>query len=400
MTSKDHAINSFRALWSGFAISVLLLPVIALGQCSDGSTTTVHHNGNVVRSGSNQVWSWAQSFVTGAYANTWSVFVSATTARNGSQTHSGQHSASGGAIATVMWYDSPSALGSGTYTEAEVHNFSNSCGGSEGPFYDNDTLTVNQPTISGFFSNNSFWNLGPNSSDPQATLGTSALIYQSVPLTFNSNCNAGDTCNDTPQWVPNIGGNQATLSSTSGTSVMLNKGSSQGTCSYDGTIRANIAGFSTVDYPFAVNSPGSIYLAQESTSAYSGGYLTVRYYYVGDVCQPSNGMTAIPLYETFSSGFTQQNGSNWPGPTASSWPISGCSDCWSGNYYFPDAIAQWGAGKSPAPTYSTPSAPYPNNTVYLTGAHQFFSGTTTSGGGWSVYNGTIRYYLDHGDNNP
>jgi hypothetical protein len=109
MTSKDHAISSFRAVWPGFAISVPLLPVVALGQCSDGLTTTVHHNGNLVRSGSNQVWSWSQSFVTGAYTNTWSVSVSATTAHNGSQTHSGQDSASGTEESPAPTYTTPSA---------------------------------------------------------------------------------------------------------------------------------------------------------------------------------------------------------------------------------------------------------------------------------------------------
>ena len=43
---------------------------------------------------------------------------------------------------------------------------------------------VRRPTISGFFSNNSFWNLGPGSADPQSTLDGSQH-FQSVQLTFN-----------------------------------------------------------------------------------------------------------------------------------------------------------------------------------------------------------------------
>jgi hypothetical protein len=399
MKKKDNAVRSNPgALWICIAIFVLLLPMSAFGQCTD-STTTLWHNGNVIRSASNQVWSWAQSYVTGDYAATWSVTVSATTAHNGTQTHTGQASASSGATATVQWYDTPSSVGSGTYTEAETHTFSNTCGGSQGPYNDNDTLTVNQPTISGFSGNNSFWNLGPSSANPQATLGSSNLFYQSVALTFKSNCNPGDTCTSTPQWVPNITANQATLSSTTGTSVTLNKGSSKGTCGYDSTLTANMGGFSTGSYPFVVNSPGSIYLVQSSTVPYNGGYVTNRYYVVDDVCSPANGLTALPLYEVFPSGFSKQNGSNWPGPSPSTWPLS-CSYCWSGNYYFIDGVGQWPPGKSPVPIYDVSSAPYPHNTIYLSGAHQFYSGTTTSGGGWQVYNGTIRYFLDHGDNNP
>ena len=81
---------STHSAWTLFLPLLFVSPFYATAQCSDGVTTTLWHNGNVQRSASNQVWSWAQSYVTGAYSGTWDTVTSAITAHNGIQTHSGQ----------------------------------------------------------------------------------------------------------------------------------------------------------------------------------------------------------------------------------------------------------------------------------------------------------------------
>ena len=98
----NNILSTIRAAWAFSMLSFSMLSFNASAQCSDGVTTTRHHNGNVQRTASNQVWSWAQSYVTGAYSDQWTTITSAVTAANGSQTHSGQNSAGSNQTSTVQ----------------------------------------------------------------------------------------------------------------------------------------------------------------------------------------------------------------------------------------------------------------------------------------------------------
>lgn len=395
MTATSGRINPKRGLtWFGIALIPLLLPIVALGQCT-GPTTTVWHNGNVVRSGPNQVWSWAQSYVTGDYADTWSVTVSATTALNGSQTHSGQDAASSGQIATVQWYDAPSSLGSGTYTEAEKHSFSNSCGGSQGPYNDNDTLTVNKPTISGFMQNGTLWYLGPGT-PCQVAAQNGAYYIQCVHLTFNTNCGSGDTCTDTPQWTITSSNGQASLNATSGNSVTLIAGGTRGNCEYDSSVAASIGGFSTDPYAVVVNSPGNLISAPGNqtipwTQGIDTGYKSQVYWNMGDECSPANDMIGLPLYETFGTFANPGVTSGWSSPTPT-WATTFNYDM----YTFFDTIGASNASYVPVPTWTAYNPPFAFNTVIKWAPQSWFAGSTSQGSGLQVSAGTISYYVDHG----
>ncbi len=91
-----------------------LLTASALAQCTGGvPQTTIYTAEWVIRSGSNQVYTLAQSWVTGEYADAWTANVSSTTYVNGSPVHSGTASAINGDVASLVWFDTPSTLGPG-----------------------------------------------------------------------------------------------------------------------------------------------------------------------------------------------------------------------------------------------------------------------------------------------
>lgn len=395
---------STRLAWTLSILSVITLPFNAAAQCSDGVTTTRHHNGNVQRSASNQVWSWAQSYVTGTYSGTWTTVTSATTAHDGGQTHSGQNSAGSNQTSTVQWYDAPSTVGSGSYTDAERHEFISTCG-DDIINNDNSSLTVQTPTITtmpGQPFSGYLWNLGSGSSDPLQS-NNEGYFYQSAPLQFNSNCGPSDTCNDTPQWSLATANGQTQLSTTSGASVTLRKGSNQGDCQFNSSLSASIGGFLTGAYAIMVNSP-------KSTAHYSSmdqmiginnpptGYITYWHLGVEDACATPNAVSAMPMNETFPNGVSPAPGtSGWNVPNSAkpSWEVGD----WTGNTFI-DSIGDVCAQCTPPGTWTVGNPPFVYNTVLASGSHYFYAGTITSAMGWSVYTGTIQYFQDHGANNP
>lgn len=403
MAVNIESVFSVTHVSRSLLCAALICMPVALAQCYDG-TTTLTTTENVVRSGSNQVWTFAQSYVTGDYADTWTANVSATTTVNGTQVHSGQASADDGNIATVQWHDTPSSLGAGAYAESDHHTFSDTCGDNEGPYNYNPSLTVNLPTISGFGPKNAIWNFGPGSADPVPGYNNQN-IAQSSALTFNTNCNAGDTCTDTPQWSITSDNGQAALNSTSGSSVTLEDGSDQGDCAYDTTLSASMGGFSTNTYAILVNSPQFLVhvSSSDNTIGYGGanpfGYGTEWTIGLEDACAPPNGIYAVPMNESFSgTPYIASGTTGWDVPNTAlmSWSVG----AWISEYTFQDAIGYSCENGSctPQATWTAANPPFTYNTVLTSQSHQFFSGTTTQSQGWRVYSGTIEYYRDHGDN--
>ncbi len=401
--------------------SPLLLPIImmatlgvfatnVMAQCYDGSTAwyLVHH---VRRTASNNVESLAGAQVVGDYYYDWNAQVTSAVTTNPSGGHSGSKSVGyggndqpgiSGTYAHVVWEDQPSTVGTGTYTLAvsTAWNDESPCSDSQSlTLSPNDSLTVSQPTISGLFSGNAFWNLGPGTSDPQAT--TTGNYYQSVSLTFNSNCNPGEPCTDTPAWSLSTTNNQTSLSATSGSTVTLQKGSTLGDCQYHSTLSASIGGLSSANYSIAVNSPGSLSHTTETTGAWGTGYTTYWSFEVLDVCTPAhNVLLPVPISEDFpgSPAFSDENGgSGYYHVTPDNWDYTD----WATSSTFIDEIGQNGPAPSPAVYFDVTGPPYTGNTVYLMGAHTFNAGSMTTGNGTPVYtSGNIRYFADHGDNNP
>jgi hypothetical protein len=56
--------------------------------------------------------------------------------------------------------------------------------------------------------------------------------------------------------------------------------------------------------------------------------------------------------------------------------------------------------QNPPVYFEAGGPPYTQNTVYLSGSHTFNAGSSTTGLGFLVYTGSIRYYATRGDNNP
>ncbi len=260
---------------------------------------------------------------------------------------------------------------------------------------------VQRPTISGFLEGRGMWNLGPGSADPQLTWG-GIYYYQSRQLTLNSNCNPSGACTATPQWhLPN--NNQAQVSPTSGFTTTISKGSSRGNCQYNNVLTADIGGFSTPEYPIVVNSPtflvntGYNGTPREETDPWDNGYSTKWSLLVADACTPPNAIPPIPMNESFANVSNENGGTGYVAPPGGSWTWWDINS-WDTLYTFVDNIGQSGYSQDPPVTHTVDYAPYTYSTVYLDATHYFNAGSTSSGDGWGVYNGSIRYYRDHGDN--
>ena len=120
---------------------------------------------------------------------------------------------------------------------------------------------------------------------------------------------------------------------------------------------------------------------------------------VVDACGLSS-LVPIPIREAFPNGFTDENGgSNDAHPPGASRPYWDYTD-WDTMYTFVDHIGQCCGSQNPSVTFTGAAPPYTYNTVYLDGTHTFNAGSMSSGDGWLVYTGKIRYFRDHGGNNP
>jgi hypothetical protein len=371
-------------------------PIILLGAaslpaqvCSD-STTVLHTSENVVRSASNQVWSFAQSWVTGDYATTWTASVSATTTFNGSQTHSGGASQSGGNIATVQWYDAPSTYGSGTYAEADTHTFSNTCGGSGGPYNYSPSLSVAQPSITGV---SGVWYLGGGS---DSTNG----YYNQAALTGNPNCNSGDTCSNTPAWSVTANASKVTLTCSVCTNQTVT-GSVPSDAVGDIQISMNIGGFAAPAFSFTVDTPASLdsAMAPYDTDYYDGFYSAIYYNTLDEF---GNLMSSISLNEQFSSpgcsspvsNFCPDQTNNWNKPTA--YGLSG----YAGSYRFDQIyLYSCSSGTGTTPPCTGPQSPSLSTSTVDHSTQTWSVGSSSVGSGVQVQYDTFQRYVDHGRHN-
>jgi hypothetical protein len=367
---------------------ILLSAAVSLSAqiCYD-SSTVLNTSENVVRSASNQIWSFAQSWVTGDYATTWTASVSATTTVNGSQTHSGQDSQSSGNVATVQWYDTPSTLGSGTYAEADTHTFSDTCGDHGGPYNYNPSRIVSRPTVTGA---NGAWFLGGGA---DAANG----YYNQAALTGNPNCNAGDTCNNTPYWSVTVNSTKVSLSCsvcTNNTATASVPSDSVG----DIQIYMDIGGFAAAAFSFTVNTPGSLDSAGAPyDTTYNDGYYSAIYYNTLD--EFGNQMPSISLNEQFSSptcgspisNFCPDQANNWNKPTPYGLSAYNLAGYWYDQIYFSSCIGCTPAYSGPQTPRSASMVDHSNQTWRV--------GSSSVGSGVEVQYDTFQRYVDHGRHN-
>jgi hypothetical protein len=392
-----------RCLFLGAIIGICGEGMVACAQENCSDDTTVHYAvSSLVRAGGNSVTYDVGTYTDGYSADVWYNYFNYNETVGSTVIHSNAGwSAEGDEIEDTS-DDAPSMYSPGTYALTSTHWAWAACYGyTENPGDPVlDSLVVNAPTITGFLSDTrGFWNLGPGTSDPQPTTG-GANYYQSFVLTFHSNCNSGDTCDETPAWSF-VGTNNQATSTGSGATITIGKGSSQGNCQYDSTISVSIGGFSSGLYSIDENSPVTLHHTSEETVEWTDdgpGYTTEWRFEVHDACTPYNVFVPVPISENFPSGFVYQNGgSNYATPSISNWDYTN----WTSSTEFTDSIGQTGTSQSPSVLFDYSAPPYSDtSTVYFQGSHTINVGSMTTGNGYLVYSGTIRYYTDHGDNNP
>jgi len=401
-------------LFCALVLAHSLLPQRSMAQeaCVGGTpTTTITWVNYIFRSGANQVTSHLATQITGDYSDTWAASVTdsetVTDPLTGytTTTHQPVYESVGyggndvpsepGTIAGNIYIDSPQVSGFGTYTGYTDGEAWSECGNLNSYSYSAD-LVVNLPAVSGLWGTMAYWNLRPGSSDPQQTMN-GVYYYQSVPLTFNTNCGEDDVCTGTPQWTLTTIDDQAVVTATSGNTTTLKHGSSFGSCAYSSTLSANIDGFSTARSKIAYNSPASLSKYGELTVYWSPkgspGYQTQWYLSAFDACSPANRLSPLPVSENFPSGFSAQNGSTGyltpvPGNgNYTTWPTA--------NYFYRSdwpARTNQGAQK-PAVGFDASGPPYPGicdycgPKLYLQGAHTFNLGTAVTCSGVPVYTG-------------
>jgi hypothetical protein len=278
---------------------------------------------------------------------------------------------------------------------------------------DHGDLVVQRPTFTGFCCapKHAFWNIGPDTDDHQHTWGADTYD-QDVPLTFVSNCVPANVCTETPHWQLDSNNNQAMLTSDTGSTTHIRKGSAQGNCMEDSTLKVGFPDGSEVFWSdpvlVTVNSPSDLVHTDERTEPYQNGYDTFWTYELWDACG-LNRLLPIDVNEDFPNGFADMNmGSGYARPPGESYPYwvggTGPDDSgWASDHSFIDEIGQYDYVQTPAVSHDSTSAyfpPYLYNVVYLQGDHLFFAGSQTPGVGFQVYSGMIRFYQDHGDNVP
>lgn len=296
--------------------------------------------------------------------------------------------------------------GPGTYTALGMHSihFLND-DHWEPPYGDNwdgwdwGSRTVVRPTITGWDSGGMMWYLGPGTAS-QVLAQDGNYYYQAQDLTFHTNCDPGDTCEEIPLWTittdPGVS-TQATLSSLSGDTATISSGPNSGDCLWSTKVKASI-GFETNEYPVLVASPKFLdnptWAVTRETQPWYSGYKSLVYWAVANSCQPAGAILGLPLYETFGA-FTKAQGVTWPSPAVTSAPYFNYN-----NYIFFDSVGVW--GYSPTPTWTSYQPPFANTTVLMSAPQTWRVGTQNPAtppsppSGTEVFSGTIEYYLDHG----
>lgn len=397
-----QVVGNSRLLLCVF-ICLFAAPGVAPAQCSDFSTSLarVHH---LRRTGGNNVEALAGTQIVGDYWYTWEAYVSSTERVGNTAIHSGADGVgyggndqvlAGGTAAGLRWNDAPSQRGSGTYSTSNYHEADSQCGDFS-QTNTSDTLTVNKPTVGGLPINtypgteDTLWNLGPNSANPVST-ANGYTYEQSWTLTINTNCGQGDTCNDTPQWSITSSNGQLVLSTTSGSSTTIRKGSSMGNCQWDTLVSVNIGGFSSDSTAFIVNSPYQAVRELYFTEATTFGCQDHVTWQISDVCAGGGDrLTYLPLHEEFGQWTVANGTSGWTPPSATTLYFS------VDDITFEDNLVADCSNCVPPPIYNNPPQYF---AVLMSAPQKYYAGSATlsSGYGTQIYSGTIVYYRDHAD---
>ena len=373
-----------------FCVSVLP----ACCQCTDG-TTLEHITDNIVRTGGNQIFSFAQSWVSGDYASVWTVYAAAQITQNGGSLHSGSDTEGSGSTAQVYWYDTLQTIGPGYFAEADQHRFTNGCGTNDYYPYTDINLTVSRPTISppaGTYGANQWamWYMNG--------LSSPGGFLTSANLTVTTNLGSCGGCSPTYAWVNTDNSGAVSFSSTSSTSTTITSQRASGGATYDTSVNFSMDGFYADSKLWLnLNTPvdfvnNSATDNDDGTCSGYGSYDS-RYQYVpydlwsyatgqivlnevNDAFDPTYSGTIVGWYLSGSWGYND----NWP------------PAFWDDTYHFTDHLQASDCGAW-TPHTASPSG----GTVNVFQVPQtFYVGSATSGTGVATHSDTQYFYTDHG----
>ena len=378
---RDRMLFSEKVFWLLNIIGVvLLIPTIGMAQCGPAELWGIRYAG---REGFNDVLIRAGSVVIGEYSFNWHVEVDTVARINSEVLADESYESDNGYVMHEDYYE-PSEEGIGLYSVTNHHLFS--CGGDveEDDFYDSTYVTA--PTIGSLPYNNALWYFG--SGTPDAVPTAIGYAYQFSNLTFNKNCSGEDICTGTVAWSELDPYSKISVNSSG-----VLKSTAGGTCSYDSSVRATLDGW-TIDALIAVNSPEFLSHSQdEDTDPWLTGYETHEFWSVRDSCDPANFVPSLALREEFGTFSNPGVVEGWPDPS-----ITHASGFNNTTWDFYDTIGAQGIiGWNPFPDWTTGSPPYTYNDVIKYADQRWFVGSEDPGAGRNVFNGVIRYYLDHGD---
>ena len=126
-----------------------LFPLSVDAQCYGASTQKINIR-RAVRTGFNEVETFAGTQVVGAYWFNWSLIVDVTAKVGSTTLHTGSDDYTYGDpgvtySASPTWHDSPSTKGTGTYSVTSSHRYI--CGAEDNTYPDYHSVGVNEPEI-------------------------------------------------------------------------------------------------------------------------------------------------------------------------------------------------------------------------------------------------------------
>lgn len=381
----------------------LLASCLLFGACSSvqaqctSSTAFVSAN-NIVRAAGTDVWTYAQTYVTGSYYDYWLPEVTTTMRVNG-QVYSGRSdvraTAGYGGNATNQWHDDPRAAGFGAYATSNTHRVEPDADfcpyDSPSAFSTSNSATVVKPTVDTLGMPGTWW-LG-GGSDPQNG------FYNAVLLVYSDS--SSPLPPGTPYWQIIDNADQATLSCTSCTSVNLYSARStaaDGPCDQNYVkVTVSIGGLSSDAANLVINTPRDLVsVPPPDYYAWGGtdGYETDIYYQTRDRC--GYALQSIAINEQFPAGWQNAIPNNWLKPSA------GGSRGYAGQTYNGVPYVWFDRAKfTVAACQSQPCNPVPTtyqggNTLVDSALQIWYAGSATVGGGVPVQSNIAQRYTDHG----
>ncbi len=348
-------------------------------QCPFPGMTFLDYYSDVVRTGGNEVWTYAKSWLRGPCASYSSRKVTASVFLNGIQIHGPASRVANSCTVTVSWVDAPSVTGLGIYRIDSFHE-AWLPGGS--PPYASVSRTVSRlverPTISGV---NAFWWLGGSGDYANG-------YYDYTQLTADPK-----GAPEVPYWTVTANPQKVRLScsvcySNTVTSLQPSGFLPGGACVSDIMVKVSVGGLDSNEFGLFVNAP--LYLAPRGIDdwPYFDGWRSQIWYSIIDMC--NNQLPSIAYNEKFGA-FVNDQDNNWAKPTAAglgSYP----GYEWFDDMFFYDCQLP----QCRPPVQNPRSYPPPDDGAVDHASQEWRVGTSQVGFGVWVQTNIHQRYIDHG----